>query len=213
MLLCEVSGFTPLLSRKLWIGALGSLPELTPPASRPSPYCSSSYFLSWQVLGDPINLEPLLGLQPGPELMTSWKGICLRWRRVSQGPPQLHPGLQSTETTRLTALSPEPASCPSSLCHPPPLATPCESHLHLGFPPSPERKCSLPAPSVPRTHPPHKEATSQSSAWLATGKQACRPPRAGPGFLQRVEGLLSWLCPPQIRPVVEGPLNRGEGGT
>lgn len=73
-----LSGFTPLLRRKLWIGALGSLPELTPPDGSPSPYCSSSRFLSWQVLCDPINSEPPLGLQSGPELMTFWKGICLR---------------------------------------------------------------------------------------------------------------------------------------
>lgn len=73
-----LSGFTPLLRRKLWIGALGSLPELTPPDGSPSLYCSSSCFLSWQVLCDPINSEPPLGLQSGPELMTFWKGICLR---------------------------------------------------------------------------------------------------------------------------------------
>lgn len=115
----EVSGFTPLLRRKLWIWALGSSPELTPLDSRPSPYCSSSCFLSWQVLCDPINSEPLLGLQLGPELMTFWKGICLRWRRVSQGLPQFLPGLQSTKTTHMSAFSPELASGPS-LCHPAP---------------------------------------------------------------------------------------------
>lgn len=64
---------------------------------------------------------------------------------------------------------------------------------------------------------PTKTRRSGAQAWLAAGKQACRPPWAGSRLLQSIEGspllAVSTSDTPQIRLVAEGPLSRGEGGT